>query len=532
MEDDFLTIVLRARGPMLSSQLARILVSEVGLSEDAARKRVQRGGKGITKLNHIIFPHRSRFVYLSEQYGSRKFFLALNKTLQDSGSIYFYALQALAMRDNLMPKEHFKIACGAPISQKKHVSAESVIERLIKSTIVNEVHIEGFGDYIVRCDELSYFPDDRTYALMRGRLLSERIALLAIKSWARNLGIVSYDKVETREDDNNKIPKVGTFNWDLAAPSYLFPMRQYKGNRVAPGFFVCDICLNSQVTKDQLSAFVKKCTTLRNLTKVGSCLQVFVATSYDSEGFSLLKSEGIIPATPDSLFGEEVAEVLISVSKLFINTANLMTSHESIDRIFNSLSRVEGAASTLRGCLFEFMVAQIANNYYPGYEQEMNRIVSDSLGRKAEIDVLAVSKKHEIVFIECKGMSPLTNVDDSEVEKWINERIPVINSFIKTHSEWSRLPYRFELWTSGKITEQAKALIDNKNTETSKYTINFLDGDELLKLVHESNDSGLIKSYKQHFINHPLKEERKIQKRTLQKKIRDEARCLNIESEL
>ena len=85
---------------------------------------------------------------------------------------------------------------------------------------------------------------------------------------------------------------------------------------------------------------------------------------------------------------------------------------------------------------------------------------------------------------------------------------------------------------SGKITEQAKTLIDNKNTETSKYTINFLDGDDLLKLVHESNDSGLIKSYKQHFINHPLKEERKIQKRTLQKKIRDEARCLNIESEL
>lgn len=62
-------------------------------------------------------------------------------------------------------------------------------------------------------------------AKMRARLQTEQVLLLAIKAWARNLGMVSYDKVALRDEDSNgKQPKVGTFAWDLTAPSYLAPM--------------------------------------------------------------------------------------------------------------------------------------------------------------------------------------------------------------------------------------------------------------------------------------------------------------------
>lgn len=61
----------------------------------------------------------------------------------------------------------------------------------------------------------------------------------------------------------------------------------------------------------------------------------------------------------------------------------------------------------------------------------MNRIVKDSIGAEAEIDVLVHRPNHEVVFIECKGIHPISTLDDAEVEKWLLKRIPVIRGLSK-----------------------------------------------------------------------------------------------------
>ena len=524
MTADVIATILNEHGPMLSSELARFLKQSHGLTDSAARKRVQRGCAGMTKLSHLVFPHRARFVYMQSEYGSPRFFAKLSEALQRSNSTYYHALKALELRSNIMPRSHFLIACGAPVAQANHVSAVTVADRLIKAGLVKEKTLPGGQVCIVRCDEEIAFADGDSIKRMKARLIAERIALIGVRDWARQLGFVSYDAVKTREDGEiEEMPRVGTFEWDMSGPCYLFPMRTYSTNaEMLPGFFVCDIALNGRVNAEEISAFVKKCITLRSLAKVGRCLQVFVAESYSLEALRQLRAEGIIPATTESLFGSDVAEALKSLCSLLIATTALIESPGALEEIFEGLSRIEGAASTLRGSLFEFAVAQIAKTTFLGCNAEVNRIVQDGLGRHAEIDVLAIVRNHEVVFIECKGVHPLSVVDDDEVVKWLDQRIPVLRGAAKQHSEWRDLRQRYEIWSSGGYTDKALSLIVERQQQTSKYIIEARDGDYIHAEVRASKDKGLIRTYEEHFINHPMLELKKAKERARRKAIRDD----------
>ncbi|WP_052143500.1 hypothetical protein [Aeromonas hydrophila] len=525
MAENALINLLKQHGPMLSSDLSKQLEAKYKLNPEAARKRVGRGCPGMNRLNHIVFPHRSRFVYRQEDYGSPFFFRNLMDALRKTRSTYFAALQALEIRDNVMPKNHFLIACGAPIAQKKHVSAESLLERLIKATLVKEVALLGGELYVVRIDHLQMLDETTLSAQTKGRLIAEKVTLFAVKDWSRNLGMVSYDSVATREDeDSNALPKVGTFNWDLAGPSYLFPMREYVNTTLKPGFFVCDIVLNGRVSVDHLAGFINKCITLRSLRNVGKCLQIFVAESYHSDAFTRLKEMGIIPATTESLFGRDVALALKELCSVLRDTAKLTQNPDALDKIFCDLSRIEGATSTLRGSLFEFAVAQIARSTFLGYQQEMNRIVRDSIGAKAEIDILAQRPNHEVVFIECKGIHPISTLGDEEVEKWLTKRIPVIRGFVKTHSEWTHLTQRFELWSSGKFSGNAIAMVTAAQANNPKFKIHLRDADYVLAQAMASKEAGLLKTYQQHFVTHPMQEFERAQKREQRKTNKAKAR--------
>lgn len=187
-------------------------------------------------------------------------------------------------------------------------------------------------------------------------------------------------------------------------------------------------------------------------------------------------------------------------------------------------NRISANTSTLRGSLFEFAVAQIAKSTFLGYPQEMNRVVKDSIGAEAEIDVLAHRPNHEVAFIECKGIHPISTLNDDEVEKWLNKRIPVIKGFVKTHTEWAHITQIFELWTSGKFSENALAMIKAAQRKSPKLNVHLRDADYVLAQAVASNDVGLLRTYKQHFVTHPMQEFEEAQKREQRKAEKAKAR--------
>jgi len=498
---DLLEELLKERGPCLSTQLTACLITEHGLTAEAARKRVSRGRPNLKRLAFLPFPHKARFLYLQEQYRSSEYWKALKQAISSSKSAYSPALASLLQRNGIMPKAHFEIACGAPLRQKKHLSPETILTRLKQANVVDEIDVPGLGPCIAYAE---YSDHLERVSPLKARLISENILLKAIRMWVRNLGMVSFDKVLMR-DEGETIPKVGTFVWDLTGPSYLAPMVQWgKGEKPAPGFIACDVLLGSVVTEDGLAPFIHKCVTLRNLKNVGRCLPVFVAESYTKEAFMKAKGVGVVPATPESLFGTEVAEGLAQLTQVLTTAARASIKPEVFDEMFKRLGKIEGAATNLRGALFEYLVAELVRQTI-STNVILNKIFKDESGKEAaEVDVLAVAGKRDVYFIECKGYQPAGTIKDDDVERWLTKRIPLIRRQALDHPEWKNMNMHFEFWTTGKLTEAAEARIQAVKTKTVKYFVDYRVASGILDYALTTKDTGLITTLNQHFLEHPL----------------------------
>ena len=274
-----------------------------------------------------------------------------------------------------------------------------------------------------------------------------------------------------------------------------------KNSGINPGFVACDVYSGSEVNEAGIRPFINKCVTLRKLKRVGRCMQLFVADSYTKDSFQLLKQNGIVPATPTNLFGQEVAEALAELSRVLLDAAKRAIDPEQFDMLFARLGKIEGAASQLRGSLFEFLVADIARKTISA-DIRMNRLFKLETGEKVEADVIAAKLHQSVTLIECKGHNPEVEIPDEEVERWLNRTIPLLYKRVRLHDDWQGLQVRFEFWATGELSEAARQLIESRKTETNpnRYTINTCLGAEIHGKCRSIGDQGLAKVFKKHFM--------------------------------
>lgn len=506
---EILIDILKSHGPALSSDLAEILVAEHGLTREAARQRVSRGGPGIKKLGYLTFPRNARFVYLEQQFGAPEYWKNLIKALQDTSSIFGSALAAIRLREDLIPENHFWIACGAPFANlKKHISARSVLERLIAAGLVQIVEVESVG----RCVGLVQFAD---YYEWRGndlkaRLIAERFLLSSVKTWIQNLGLGSYNQVATRDEKgDDEPPSVSSFAWDLSAPSYLHPLLQFNNtDKPKQGFMVVDVFLGSSVTVEGLRPFIKKCESVRAQRNSARCIQMMVADEYSKDAYDLAKRHGFIPATTRTLFGKDVADGLMELIAIFRNISWTDIDAQKVDSIFEKLGKLPGAVAQLRGDLFEFIAADYMRKTFAHQSVKMKQIYKTRLSEKAEVDVVVVTNSRTVIFVECKGYAPYNEIPDDFVDRWLTKTIPRVREYALEHPEWRNYTFEFEFWTTGKISKVAIENINKFQAEVSpnKYRLLHRDASELYKMFRNCNDKSLFDIFNVHFLNHPLKQ--------------------------
>lgn len=500
---DLLVSILSKHGPSLSTELARQL-AKTGVTPAAARKRISRLGPGVKRLAFLPFPRNARFLYLEKDFGSPRYWDALITALLDSRSAYGLALAALRQRGGIIPLRHFPIACGAPLRQKRHLSPETILQRLTKAQLVGEYTIPGIG----ACVGLIQGPDryDDGKVEIRARLLVEGILLTAIADWLKRLGIVSFGRVALRDSAATQ-PTVGTFAWDLSGPSYLGGMVQRQPvGKSKPGFVACDVLSGIQVSEEGLKPFLNKCTTLRSLGRVGPCLQMFVADHFAPAAFELAKKTGVIPATPSNLFGKDVGEGMLKLFAVLRDAANFGIDPEAFNLVFEKLSRVEGVAVNLRGILFEYLVAELARRQLPSPFVRIGRIFKLADNTKIEVDVVAEVPYVSIRFIECKGYQPAGTVSDEYITRWLSRTIPRLYEYARAHPDWRSLTIGFELWTTGKLSERALNLVSEarQNVRPTKYSITLVDTEAIRRAAKSLQDGALLKVFDDHFFEHPL----------------------------
>jgi len=228
---------LKLLGPCLSTDLTDYLVKNFGLTPTAARQRVSRAPAEVKRLGHLPFQRKARFLYLQSDYASPWYWESLYKAIYATKGAYARALGAVDARE-IVPLEHFRIACGAPIAQKKHISADTVLARLVSANVLATLTLPGLGQCVMAKPtfEALNSGEEDLVATTRSRLIAEGILLDSIKEWLRRLAFGSYNSIKMRTGTEFSAPKVGTFTWDLTAPSYIAGLVTWGKNKVKPGF--------------------------------------------------------------------------------------------------------------------------------------------------------------------------------------------------------------------------------------------------------------------------------------------------------
>lgn len=490
-----ITEALQKIGPCLSTELAEYLIKTHGLSPVSARQRISRSEPGVKKLGHLPFPKKSRFVYLESQYASYIFWRNLYKAIDDLNGPYSRALKAVRAR-TLIPIEHFKAVCGAPKLQKKQVNADMVLERLVNAGILVKADVTALGWCILTKKTYDDYSGDfnELGKDIASRLIVENILLQAVSDWLKRLGMVSYESVQLRPQNDSALPTVGTFAWDLTAPTYIPGLTTTREGKRLPGFVACDVLLNKQVKMDDIDPFLNKVNTIQILKSIGRTMYIFVADSYSKEAFNALKQLGIVPATTENLFGSEIAKALKSLIGALEKAAKGVVDSDAFLHLFSSLGPLEGAVGNLRGHLFEFVVAEILRCTVPANTSiEIGRKIKTSKNEAAEIDIWAEQREKSLRCIECKGMSSSSYVDDAEIERWLYKRIPTIQSYLKEKGELaSGLKPVYELWTCGEISEQSLNTIAKIKETVHKYEILVFNAQAILDEAKNSVNKSVI----------------------------------------
>jgi hypothetical protein len=500
MRDEHMIVnALKKLGPCLSTDLTDYLVKNFSLTSTAARKRVSRAPAEVKRLGHIRFQRNARFLYLQGGYASPWYWEKLYKAIYATKGAYACALGAVDARD-ILPIDHFRIACGAPIAQKKHISADTVLERLVSAGVLVTRPLPGLGECVLdkRTSEALTSSERNLVAIARSRLIAENILLDCIKEWLRRLALGSYNSFKVRTGGKDLAPKVGTFAWDLTAPSYVAGLVTRGKNKEKPGFIVCDVFLNKKALPQHVDPFLYKVKSLQALKKVGRTMFIFMAQSYENDAFNALRTAGVVPATPELLFGKDIAEAFRDLIGALTNAAMGSLDPIKFDELFNKLGKLEGAVGNMRGAFFELLVAEIIRKTSPTQIQ-LNKICKGTNGT-AEVDVWELKEGIIARMIECKGMAPGAQVDDKEVELWLIERITRVRQYLSKQG-WQNPKPSFELWTSGILSSTAKDRIEKtRRANVAKYDLVVIGPEKLREKAKAVNDLPLQKVLEQHFL--------------------------------
>jgi len=453
-------------GPCVSSELAeKIRLFHPTMSPEAIRKMISRSDD-IAKLPYIRFSHNRRFIYSKKEFGSFRFWNRLKFSLLKNNSVYSHAILSVINNGGCVRKRDFGIVCGSPIKQLNHLSYSNVLDNLLQSKLFRLINVEGVGDCVVINNNSSN--DSSLKESAKCESFFERPIVELIKSWVRNIGLISYNQVKTKYDDDN--PVVGSFEWGMTAPSYAYPLAEYVDGALIPGFVACDFHLDFErdsVNESAADIFLRKVEMTRVSRKNHRIMFVMFARKFSSSAFKKLRGNGVLAITTGNAFGHKVDSGIDKLSDVVRGALSIDRNPEQLIKMVDDFESIAGENGNLRGYLFELFVSSQAQNIFGVGLVSMNREYKHN-GEAAEVDVV-FENDDEIVFIECKNRNILTS---TEVTDWIRKRIRIVNSYYKDKVKTDKKICHY-LWVTGRIKESDIMKIDEFKSQNKKQYIDY-----------------------------------------------------------
>ncbi len=486
--------ILESTGPTRSSIIVKKLEEEYNISAEAARQRVFRAKEPIMKFPIPLLPKRESFVYLKDQRNTEQFWQNFHTAMRETNSIYALAIDGLINRGGMVETGEFSVISGAPIRLKKQVCVDMVIRNMTNAGVIGK-ESEGEKEYISIIRDELFEPNIYRCRTLR---LAEDILLGGMRKWARNLGFASYDSITIRGDSAKR--QVGQFMWDLTGPSYIFPLRGPKSKQ---GFFVADVFAQGKLKKADIEYFVRKTQLLKASLPNIRFMPILVAEAFDSSALKYGKGIGVILASINNIFGDDIANSMKTLIETLDNAVKIATGNPNkLITLLNDLSKIEGALGNLKGVFFELICVYLAKQNATSVDYSV-KAIDPKTGKKAEMDILQFVKKTKCTAIECKGKGPGGIVSEDEVRNWI-KRLPTFRAHIRDQDRFSEYTISFEIWTTGIFSLEAIDLLKKEKYGRVKYPIDWKEGKDILDMAKESKEKRIADALRQHYINHPL----------------------------
>ncbi|MBL1240015.1 NERD domain-containing protein, partial [Enterobacter hormaechei] len=213
-----------------------------------------------------------------------------------------------------------------------------------------------------------------------------------VKAWLRNLGLVAFNQIKTKYDGEGN-PVVGSFEWDMTAPSYVSPLAEYVGGKLMPGFVACDFSLGfnrDEITTAAAETFIRKVQMTKSSRASQRIMFVIFARRFGKIAFNKLRSEGVLAVTIANAFGNKVDESLTRLSRVVQGSLSIEKHPDELLQMVKDLESVSGENGNLRGYVFELFVSSQISNFYGLGNIYINREYKIN-GKHAEADVVLES---------------------------------------------------------------------------------------------------------------------------------------------
>ena len=488
---------LQETGPARTARLVDILTHEQGISADAARQRLSRAARPVTRYPLGLLPRREAFFCLMDQVGTERYWRNLIRDLRATGTVYACALDAMAARGGVVPIDEFPALSGAPFLLKKQVSCKRVEQRLLEYGFMSLQQLDGLGPcFVLNSDAV---PSLLEPPEVKRRRFLDQIVLNGLAEWIRKNGVGSYHKVALR--GYQRYRRVGAFEWDLTAPSYLRPVRRPKAKG---GFVAADVFAGATLDVNHIQYCIRKVATYEKTSNSGALLPVLMADGFTASALRAGHAAGLMLTTPETLFGHSVARALQELSTTLQDLArHTMPDVDRLYALLGRLSEIEGRAGNIRGVLFEFIAAHLARQALGSYVDIGVTHVNRKTGRTTDLDVVCVAPSNRVYVIECKAKMKRSVVRQADVKEWL-DRLPTMRDYVATRKDLRRHEEIYALWTTGLFDADAlSALVSESRTRTS-HRIEWKDGEDVRRLAIDLGLRSTREALDQHYLTHPL----------------------------
>lgn len=482
--------LLRKHGPMLSGKLAKLFETEYGVSNTAARQALSRAKSPVNKNCTLSFEKNQKFFYLEDQFMSNRYITAFLDAIKESSHVNWVYITAFISQNGYVSKDLLPALVSSPIQNVKgHKLHQRIVSDLQKCHI-----IENYNDtYWKLCDWIPYHKSNLARAI--GLETAKKQVIRDFARWAQNINFIGYGSAKTLSDT----AEFAHFQWALTAPSYVQPFFNTVSQN--PGFLIADVVYGHTASPDDINFFLEKLAIVRSFKNVSTFLPILLVESVTKEGLKLLKDNKVVVAFIDNVFDKDYTRLLGELISVFTNAAAIIAKNPNqIEKLFADLAKAEGRYNDLIGDMFELITAYYFQQLGCRYLDIRKKIQIPDSTATNEIDVL-VEKDGMINIIECKATRSALGIDFVEV--WLSKNIKQIRKWVIENFPGRDI--KFHLWSLGGFTSDAIAALSEASNNTRKYTIEYLDRNQILSLARKHHVQPVVDLLESPQLQPPLK---------------------------